>query len=309
MRKIDVFVNDVGARDGLQNQPVHVSPENRIALIDALLDAGLPGVEVASFVSPKAVPQMAGADEITQKFAHHDQDISALVPNQKGYELARAAGARIISVVPASSDTMNRKNINMGLEETMAVSCDILRQAKADGLVAQAYIATAIACPFEGYIGPEKIIPLAEQLSEAGAELLIMADTIGAANPAQIRDLFSALLTQFPAEKCAAHFHDTRAMALANVYAALELGVRRFDASVGGLGGCPFAPGAAGNLATEDLVAMLHQMGLSTGIDLEKLLAVADLAGRFVERPIGGRMKAWLDVNLDKIQITQTAAQ
>ena len=305
MSKIDVFVNDVGPRDGLQNQAVHVSPQDRVTLINTLLDAGLPGVEVASFVSPKAVPQMAGADVILSELAEQDQQISVLVPNLKGYELARAAGARIISVVPASSDTMNRKNINMGLEETMAVSCEILRHAKQDGITAQAYIATAVACPYEGYIAPDVIVPLAETLADAGAELLIMADTIGAANPAQIRDLFVALSGSFRPDQMAAHLHDTRALALANVYAALEVGIRRFDSSIGGLGGCPFAPGAAGNLATEDLVAMLHQMGLKTGIDLEKLLATSELAGRLVERAIGGRMKAWLDTNLDKIQAAQ----
>ncbi len=305
MTHIDVFVNDVGPRDGLQNQSVHVSPENRISLIEALLEAGLPGIEVASFVSPKAVPQMAGADTIMAHFASRDQQISALVPNQKGYELARQAGAKIISVVPAASDTMNRKNINMSLDETMTVSCDILRQAKADGVMGQAYIATAVACPYEGFIGPEKIVPLAEQLWEAGAQMLIMADTIGAANPAQIKSLFGALLPSFSADHLAAHLHDTRAMALADVYAALDVGIRRFDASIGGLGGCPFAPGAAGNLATEDLVAMLHQMGMKTNINLEKLLSVSDQAGRLVERAIGGRMKPWLDKNLDKVQAAQ----
>jgi len=289
-----VFVNDVGPRDGLQNQKVHVSAEDRVRLIKALLEAGIPGVEVASFVSPKAVPQMAGAGDIVAQFIHSTAEISCLVPNQKGYELAKAAGAKIISVVPSATETMNLKNINMSLEETLSVSCDILRQARADGLTAQAYVAVAVECPYEGKVAISQVMNVAQKLWDAGAEKLIMADTIGAANPQQIRALFKAANSLFPADKLAVHLHDTRAMALANTFAALEEGIRHFDASIGGLGGCPFAPGAAGNLATEDLVGMLHQMGLRTGVNLDSLLKVSDLAGTLVEKGIGGRMKTWL---------------
>jgi len=289
-----VFVNDVGPRDGLQNQQVHVSIEGRIRLINALLDSGIPDVEVASFVSPKAVPQMAGAGEIVGHFINSPANISSLVPNQKGYELAKAAGAKIISVVPSATETMNQKNINMSLEQTVGVSCDILQQAKADGLTAQAYVAVAVECPYEGKVAIAQVMDVAQKLWDAGAEKLIMADTIGAANPHQIRALFKAANSLFPSEKLAVHLHDTRAMALANTFAALEEGIRHFDASIGGLGGCPFAPGAAGNLATEDLVGMLHQMGLQTGVDLDALLKVSDLAGELVQKGIGGRMKTWL---------------
>jgi hydroxymethylglutaryl-CoA lyase len=289
-----VFVNDVGPRDGLQNQQVHVSSDDRIRLIGALIDAGVPDIEVASFVSPKAVPQMAGAGEIVRHFEHASANISSLVPNQKGYELAKAAGAKIISVVPSATETMNQKNINMSLEQTVRVSCEILQQAKADGLTPQAYVAVAVECPYEGKVATAQVMDVAQKLWDAGAEKLILADTIGAANPQQIRSLFKAANSLFPSEKLAVHLHDTRAMALANTFAALEENIRHFDASIGGLGGCPFAPGAAGNLATEDLVGMLHQMGLQTGIQLDALLKVSDLAGDLVQKGIGGRMKTWL---------------
>lgn len=288
-----VFVNEVGPRDGLQNQAVQLTVENRVALIEKLLAAGLPGVEVASFVNPKAVPRMAGAGEIMQAVAGLKGHNSVLVPNLRGYEMAKQAGAQIINVVPAASDTMNRKNINMSLEETLDQSCAILEQAKADGLRGQAYVATAIECPFEGLVEAEIVRDIVRQLLAAGAQEIIIADTIGAANPLQIKSLFSKLASEFDMSIISAHFHDTRAMGLANAYAALECGVRKFDASIGGLGGCPFAPGAAGNLATEDLVSMLHQMGYETGID-ETLLQEATLfAGHLTGISVGGRMSSW----------------
>ena len=212
-------------------------------MIDKLLNAGLPGIEVASFVNPKAVPRMAGAGEIVQSLAGREALVSVLVPNMRGYELAKAAGAEVINVVPAASDTMNRKNINMGLEETLEQSCAILRQAKEDGVTGQAYIATAVECPFEGLVDVETVVAIARQLIDAGAQEIIIADTIGAANPGQVKALFTRLAAEFDISRISAHFHDTRAMGLANAFAALECGVRKFDASIGGLGGCPFAPG------------------------------------------------------------------
>lgn len=288
-----VFVNEVGPRDGLQNQTVQLEPENRIALIDKLLGAGVPGVEAASFVNPKAVPRMAGAGEIVQGLSKHDGFISVLVPNLRGYDMAKEAGAKVVNVVPAASDTMNRKNINMSLEETLEQSCAILQQAKSDGLVGQAYIATAVECPFEGLVEIEKVVEIAHQLVDAGAQEIIIADTIGAANPAQVKALFTRLGAEFDIAHVSAHFHDTRAMGLANAFAALECGVRKFDASIGGLGGCPFAPGAAGNMATEDLVSMLHQMGYETGIDETRLLEASDFAAELTGLCIGGRMSGW----------------
>ncbi len=290
-----VFINDVGPRDGLQNQNVQIEPTNRITLIEKLLAAGLPAVELASFVNPKAVPRMAGADEIMQHFKNHKAKLSVLVPNMKGYEMARDAGAKTISVVPAATETMNQKNINMSLEQTITQSCEMLQAARKDGVHAQSYIAVAVECPYEGLVPPSQILSLAETLLHAGAQELIIADTIGAANPAQVKSLFGQIAEKFGADIIAAHFHDTRAMGLANAYAALELGIRKFDASIGGLGGCPFAPGAAGNLATEDLVSMLHQMGYETGIDEDKLQSAIDFAGALVGLRVGGRMSEWFE--------------
>lgn len=299
-----VFVNEVGPRDGLQNQSVHVAPDGRIALIKRLFAAGIPGMEVASFVRPDVVPQMAGAPDILQALKGEPHHCSVLVPNMRGYEHALASGAEHVAVVPSATETMNQKNLNRGLQETMDVSCAIMERARADGVRGLAYVAVAFACPFEGEVERQQVVRMGERLMEAGAEELIIADTIGAANPAQVAGLFSLLEKVFGAGVLSAHFHDTRALALANVCAALECGVRKFDASIGGLGGCPFAPGAAGNLATEDLVAMLHQMGYDTGIDMPLLLAACDLAGQLVQHEVGGRMKPWL-----LLEHQQTAAQ
>jgi hydroxymethylglutaryl-CoA lyase len=288
-----IFINDVGPRDGLQNQATQVSPEDRIRLIEALLEAGVPGVEIASFVSPKAVPRMAGASEIMETLAKSDANLSVLVPNMRGYEMARAAGAKVVSVVPSATETMNQKNINMGYDAIMAQAGEIMAQAKADNIRGQAYLSVAFECPFEGKVAPDRIVAMAHQMQQAGAQELIIADTIGAANPMQVKILFDLLLQDFDSAILSAHFHDTRALGLANAYAAISCGIRKFDASIGGLGGCPFAPGAAGNLATEDIVSLVHQMGFETGIDERKLKAAADLAGSFIGAAIGGRTAAW----------------
>ena len=295
-----IFVNDVGPRDGLQNQAVQVEPETRITLIQKLIGAGVPGVEVASFVSPKAVPRMAGAGEIVTALKDSPAALSALVPNLKGYEMARDAGAKIISVVPSATETMNRKNINMGYEDILALSCDLMQRAKDDGIKGQAYVSVAFECPFEGQVSQDRVMEMTETLLEAGAQEIIIADTIGAANPSQVKNLFDRLTASFDKKILATHFHDTRAMGLANAYAAIECGIRKFDASIGGLGGCPFAPGAAGNLATEDLVSMAHQMGFDTGIDEKALLDTSNFAGEIIDQQIGGRMAGWMAYQMSK---------
>jgi hydroxymethylglutaryl-CoA lyase len=295
-----IFVNDVGPRDGLQNQAIQVEPKTRITLIQKLLDAGVPGIEVASFVSPKAVPRMAGAGEIVTALKDSPAALSALVPNLKGYEMARDAGAKIISVVPSATETMNRKNINMGYEDILALSCDLMQRAKDDGIKGQAYVSVAFECPFEGQVSQDRVMEMTETLLEAGAQEIIIADTIGAANPSQVKSLFDRLTASFDKKILATHFHDTRAMGLANAYAAIECGIRKFDASIGGLGGCPFAPGAAGNLATEDLVSMAHQMGFETGIDEKALLDTSNFAGKIIGRQIGGRMAGWMAYQMSK---------
>ena len=295
-----IFVNDVGPRDGLQNQTIDVSPEIRVKLIEKLLDAGVPGVEVASFVSPKAVPRMAGAGDIVRALKGRKAALSALVPNLKGYEMARDAGAKIISVVPSATETMNQKNINMSYEDILALSCDLMRRAKDDGIKGQAYVSVAFECPFEGEVSQDRVMEMTATLLEAGAQEIIIADTIGAANPSQVKSLFDRLTSSFDKKLLATHFHDTRAMGLANAYAAIECGIRKFDASIGGLGGCPFAPGAAGNLATQDLVSMAHQMGYETGIDEKALLGTSHFAGEIIGQQIGGRMAGWMTYQMSK---------
>ena len=289
-----VIVNDVAPRDGLQNDPVAVSAGERAELIKRLVAAGLPAVEVAAFVSPKAVPKMAGATEVAAALDLDRADFSALVPNRKGYEMARAAGMRSVALVLSATETMNRRNINMGLDQAAAVCRETLQQARGDGLKARAYVAVAFECPYEGTVPDAEVERLAGDMFAAGAEEIIVADTIGAGNPTRAKALFGRMAAAFGAERLAAHLHDTRALALANAWQALECGVRKFDASAGGLGGCPFAPGAAGNLATEDLVSMLHQAGFQTGIDLTALLDVVLGMESLLGRPVGGRSLPWL---------------
>ncbi|HIG43298.1 MAG: hydroxymethylglutaryl-CoA lyase [bacterium] len=291
---LDVVVNDVGPRDGLQNDATAVTPQDRIRLIESLLTAGLKSIEVASFVSPKAVPKMAGANQVFAALDQQAAEFSALVPNMKGYELAKAAGAQSIAVVLSATETMNQKNINMSLDKTISVCKDIVELSKREGIKPRAYISVAIECPYEGLVEETTTAELTAMMFTAGAEEVIIADTIGAGNPAQVKSLFSRLVAEFGAPNLSAHFHDTRAFALANAWQALECGIRKFDASIGGLGGCPFAPGAAGNLATEDLVLMLNQAGFNTGIDIDKLLDSVELIKQLVQHPVGGRSLAYL---------------
>ena len=294
-----IYINDVGPRDGLQNQATILDPQTRIELIKRLIDAGIPGVEICSFVNPKAVPAMSGADEIVKAF-HGNQvcDLSVLVPNMKGYELAKDAGAKTITVVPSATETMNQKNINMSLEETLESAKDILKTATTDNLNTRAYISVAWECPYEGKVDSARILSMADQLLEAGASELILADTIGATNPKDVSALFSQIIKNIDPSILSAHFHDTRALGLANVVAALNEGISKFDACIGGLGGCPFAPGAAGNLATEDLCSMLHQMGYETNVDLMKLLDAVEYVSQQLEKDIGGRMTPWFRKSL-----------
>ena len=281
----DVFINEVGPRDGLQNQKVHVGTQDKLALIEALVAAGLRGIEAASFVSPKAVPQMADADVLFAQLPARDRvAYSALVPNRRGLDRALAAGVPEIAVVLSATETMNQRNINMSLAQTEAVCAETVKAAQAAGLRAKAYVAVAFTCPFEGAVDPAVVRRLSLQMVEAGAQEIVIADTIGAANPREVSALMGALVADLGAERLSAHFHDTRGFALANIWACVEAGVRRFDSSLGGLGGCPFAPGAAGNVATEDVVLMLEQCGLRTGIDIPALREAIALAERLVTR-------------------------
>jgi hydroxymethylglutaryl-CoA lyase len=290
-----VVVNDVGPRDGLQNQPRTLAPADRVALVQALLAAGMTCVEVGAFVSPKAVPAMAGADEILAALGDAGgATLTVLIPNVRGYELARAAGARSVCMVLYGSDAMASANARTSRVQAEAATAEILQRARADGVRVTATVAVAFECPYEGPIDPGLVRDIVARFLDLGADELCLADTIGAANPAQVRALTRDLVDAHGFDRLGCHFHDTRAMGLANVFAALESGIRKFDASIAGLGGCPFAPGASGNVATEDVVMMLQQMDFETGIDLERLMAAADLAKDLTGTAPGGRASAWL---------------
>ncbi|MVW71597.1 MULTISPECIES: hydroxymethylglutaryl-CoA lyase [unclassified Bordetella] len=291
-----LIITDVAPRDGLQNQQVPFPTDAKVQLIKLLHDAGVSSVEATSFVSPKAVPQMADAAEVIARVQRELPELraSALIPNQKGLERAHASGAREVAVVLSATQTMNQKNINMDLGTATRVSESALLAARELGLRRRAYVAVAFDCPFEGPTNLDTVVALAIRMHEAGAEEIIIADTIGSAAPGMVKHHFETLAQALPVEKLAAHFHDTRGMATANAWAAIEAGVRRFDASVGGIGGCPFAPGAAGNAATEDLVLMAERSGLTTGISLPGLLHAIDFAESQLGRALGGRSIAWL---------------
>lgn len=290
-----VVVNDVGPRDGLQNQPQTLDPQQRLQLVAAIRAAGLNHIEVGSFVSSKAVPAMAGTDIVVAGLqglasGHY----SALVPNLRGYELARDAGVNTVVMVLYGSDGMARKNVNMSREEADTVAASIIEQAAADGVAVIATIGVAFACPFDGPVDPGLVVDVADRFLALQVERFVLADTIGAANPQQVRDLTRTLVEQHGSQRLGCHFHDTRALGLANVYAAVESGIRYFDASIAGLGGCPFAPGASGNVATEDVAMLLEQLGFATGVDLEQLLVASDMAESLTGTAPGGRAKAWL---------------
>jgi len=227
-----------------------------------------------------------------------------LVPNLKRLERAQAAGAREIAVVLSATETMNQRNIRMGLQEAIRASEDTVRAALAAGLRARAYVAVAFDCPFEGEVPLPVVVDLAQRMASAGAQEIVIADTIGAAGPGMVRDRLAVIARELPADQLAVHFHDTRGLAAANSWAAIEAGVRRFDASVGGIGGCPFAPGAAGNVATEDLVLLAQRSGLHTGIQLDGLLDAIDFAQEQLDKPLGGRSIAWLRRQRDKAAAT-----
>lgn len=291
-----IHITDVAPRDGLQNQQVPVDTAFKLQLIQRLVDAGVPSIEVGAFVSPKAVPQMADTAEVSAQCEGRWPQLraSVLVPNLKGLERAQAAGAKEVAVVLSATETMNRKNINMGLQEAVQTSIDTLQAALAQGLRTRAYVAVAFDCPFEGETPTATVVQLAQRMHQAGAHEVVIADTVGSASPGMVKERLTAVAEEMPVAQLAVHFHDTRGMGVANAWAALEAGVRRFDASVGGIGGCPFAPGAAGNLATEDLVLMAERSGFRTGVRMEGLLAAIDLAEKQLQRPLGSRSIIWL---------------
>jgi hydroxymethylglutaryl-CoA lyase len=295
-----VTLTDVGPRDGLQNQPRILEAGQRLQLIDAIIAAGVPCVEVTSFVSPKAVPAMAGAGEVVAGLREGAAHYSALALNRKGYDLATQSGISTIGVAIASTRTMNEKNINSSTEKALAMFGELVSAAKTDGVKTIACVATAWECPFEGLVDADKTLAVARQMMSFGADELSLADTIGAANPASVKALTQLAVQEFGAERINCHFHDTRGMGVANVAAALETGVRKFDASIGGLGGCPFAPGATGNVATEDVALMCGQMGFETGINIMKLVHAVDVAIELTGNCEGGHSLRWLRRQIEK---------
>ena len=279
-----VTICEVGPRDGLQNEPTAISTDDKVAFCDLLTAAGVPWLEAASFVSPKAVPQMADGDEVFRRI-HKSADTRyiALVPNERGLDRAIEAGVRNIGVFTAASDGFTQANINMTVDASIATFAGVIRRAKAAGIWVRASVSTAFGCPFQGDVPIADVVRVCERLLDLGVDMLSVADTIGVATPNQVTELVPALLAVMPMERLGLHFHDTRGTALVNTLTALQLGVAQFDTSAGGLGGCPFAPGATGNGATEDLLYVLHGMGIETGIDLDKLRA----ASRFIGERLG----------------------
>jgi hydroxymethylglutaryl-CoA lyase len=304
-----VIVNEVGLRDGLQNQPRHVPVEGKLEMLNSLIAAGVSSIEVTSFVSPKAVPQMADASELYGRLPlDKGVNFEALVPNEKGYERAVAAGAKTVALVLASTEEMNQKNIGMSLERATEVNIAVIKRANREGIKPRSYISTAMGCPYEGDVAPEVVFDIAARMFEAGAAEAAVADTIGSGDPAQVKFIFETLAKRYGPERLAAHFHDTRGLALANSWVALECGVRKFDTSIGGLGGCPFAPGAAGNVATEDVVHMLERSGFTTGIDIAGLRKAVAVAEKHTEQKLGGRVLSWIESQERRKQAKASAA-
>ncbi len=286
-----VTVYEVSPRDGLQNERATVPLSGKVRLIDALVAAGLRYVEITSFVSPKWIPQLADADDVAKSVkAPPGVTFSALCPNLTGLERAIDCGMEEIAVFLSASETHNRKNINKTIDETIAAFEETIPPARARGMRVRAYVSTVWGCPYEGEVDPERARQIAVRLVDMGCYQISLGDTIGCGTPRQTQRIIELMSKDIPLEKLALHMHDTRGTALANVLVGLDQGIRTFDASVGGLGGCPYAPGAAGNLATEDLVYMLHGMGIETGIDLERLVAAGKVAESVVGRPLPGKV-------------------
>jgi hydroxymethylglutaryl-CoA lyase len=279
-----VTVVEVGPRDGLQNEATPVSTADKIAFVDRLSASGLPVIEVSAFVSPKWVPAMADASEVFAGIVRREGTrYAALVPNLPGLERAHAAGVREVGIFAAASETFSWKNINQSIDASLETYRGVCARARELQIAVRGYVSTAFGCPFERHVPPERVANVAEALIAMGASEVAISDTIGIAHPGQVPEVVGAVTERVPLAKVALHFHDTRGTALANVLAALDLGVTTFDASAGGLGGCPYAPGATGNLATEDLIYMLDGLGIRTGIDLEELLE----ASAYIEPKVG----------------------
>lgn len=268
-----IRIVEVGPRDGLQNEKTIIPTEDKFHFIKMLTDAGLKSVEITSFVKAPAIPQMADAAELFTKVSKElsGATFPCLVPNIKGYETAKSLGVKEIAVFTATSDSFTKKNINATIDESFDRMKEVAQEAKKDHVFIRGYVSTAFGCPYEGEMDVQKLISVTKRLFDLGVYEVSVGDTIGVAKPQQVRHFIRALKCEFPIGKIAMHFHDTRGMAPTNIYVSLEEGITTFDSSAGGLGGCPYAKGATGNVATEDVWYLLHSLGLDTGIDIKKL--------------------------------------
>ena len=292
MAEREVRIYEVGPRDGLQNEQRAVPTEAKLHFIALLADAGLREIEATSFVSPKAVPQLADADQLMRALERRPGvRYPVLVPNERGMSRALEAGADAICLFTAASEPFVQHNIGKSIADSMTAFAPVMARVREGGLWSRAYVSTAFGCPYQGEVSEAAVVGVAEELMQLGVDEVSIGDTIGVAGPADVRRVVGALLhAGIPPQRLAMHFHDTRGTALANVTAALELGIRAFDASSGGTGGCPYAPGAAGNLATEDLVYLLEREGLAHGVALEGVLAAARFISEAIGRPLATKV-------------------
>ncbi|XP_064481143.1 hydroxymethylglutaryl-CoA lyase, mitochondrial-like [Ornithodoros turicata] len=286
-----VKVVEVGARDGLQNEKTIVATQTKIEFINRLSSAGLPVVEATSFVSPKWVPQMADSSQVMRGI-QKQKGVSypVLVPNMKGFQAAVEAGAQEIAVFGAASETFSRKNINCGIEESLAAFGPVVEAAKAKGIRVRGYVSCVVGCPYEGSVAPRAVAKVAAHLYRAGCYEISLGDTVGVGTPGTVRPMLQEVMREVPVTALAVHCHDTYGQALANILTALEMGVATVDSSAAGLGGCPYARGASGNVATEDVLYMLHGMGIPTGVDLHKVIAAGNFICEALNRPNGSKV-------------------
>ena len=288
-----VKVREVGPRDGFQNEPEVIATDDKVRLVEMLARTGVPRLEVTSFVRSDVIPQLADAADVLRRATIPDEvSVTVLIPNERGLDNALELRDRFqeVNLFLSASETHNRKNVNRSIEESLTGLERVIRRSLDEGLRAEGVISVSFGCPYEGHVPPERVFGIAERLAAAGCEEIAFGDTTGMANPAQVREFFAAARERLPGAELTAHFHNTRGQGLANVLAALESGVRSFESSFGELGGCPVPRGATGNIASEDLVSMLHEMGYSTGIDLEALLAAAREAQRVLGRSLSGHL-------------------
>ena len=286
----EVRIVEVGPRDGLQNEPGEIPTETKVELIERLADAGLPAVEATAFVSPKWIPQMADHAEVLRRIRRKaGVAYPVLTPNLKGLEGARDAGAAEVAIFGAASEAFSRKNINCSIAESLERFTPVVEAAKASGIRVRGYVSCVVGCPYEGDVAPRRVADVAAALYEMGCYEVSLGDTIGVGTPRKTGEMIEACARRVPVEKLAGHYHDTYGQALANIYASLELGVATFDASIAGLGGCPYAAGASGNVATEDVVYMMNGLGIETGADLQALVTIGEWISALLRKPYSSK--------------------